>query len=1023
MATNLQDRPSSVYDDEEAVASQKTTDAAKLKELELSQGFSGDPEEQDNNGINTSELEDREDNATQDNDKSGDLFNPSEDEPKNPGGRIRTGISKLTKKKRSVLFIGGGGMFGVIGILLLLVTLSSLKVVHFGQVLSTAGFVRLNSVFQERTTQILFDNAATVGEGDISLRGRSIIDKVKFRNLDGQVAELGQQGKLKFLLDNGNMQGIELPQSGKRITLDGITKELGFGEKFSDISKGWSKLNPNDYRRVATVRNEFIKQSRIGISEGLGLESRAVRGRTNKIISDNIGFKFNRWRQKARSYAGLKPNEARIKNTVELAEDVSGRDIVQTGVDELDLSQEQMKSEAKLKAFLEKNDGVFDKQKFMSDVLADAEKGKKVQNAAQKVGLGVMIGSIACMTNQAMSRVDDIAAQNERQAEKQASLQMGAKDQQLQGGANDEALGAEASSLTGGESSPWYQYTQKGEVNSDAVSAPRIRPQYGNIAKLIETVTSPTRLLAGQTGFLLPDDIVNQTDTAFCNTLLSPEGAVAAVGVEIIATVAVSFLTGGGAAAVEQGGGRIALSVLTKELATASFSTARGLLSKESLGVIAGVTAYQLGLEFAVRQLSGTDFMGAEQGAEKVERNGIGASLLQSRKLRAAGGAPISNEEAAEVDKPYMKEQRTAMNKGSVFARYLSIENPYSLVGSLSANTSINTGTPGTVVASTASQMSSLFNSSSILSTATSAFGLNKRASAAINYNPYFDVQQWGYNAAEMNLMRTDPSYSFFNNLDYISDSRVAELDKIYGKCFDPELLQVEVEKMPECSAQELRKNDEMFRYRLTKLDDEKNGVLAPLVQDAKEINAEPVETDETDGDTPAPDGAVVTDGTNCAEGSRDLGPGAGYVAGNPVQIKLCAITGFKSSSSESQPGNAFSVPNANGDTIVSAASSDGFVKLYQAMAAAGVKPSANSSFRTMVHQQQLCKDNPKCASGVYTRVAKPGTSNHQGGNAIDFANCSTRGTACYKWLSENAGKYGIKNYPEEPWHWSTTGQ
>jgi hypothetical protein len=212
-----------------------------------------------------------------------------------------------------------------------------------------------------------------------------------------------------------------------------------------------------------------------------------------------------------------------------------------------------------------------------------------------------------------------------------------------------------------------------------------------------------------------------------------------------------------------------------------------------------------------------------------------------------------------------------------------------------------------------------------------------------------------------------------------------------------------------------------MFRYRLTKLDDASINMLS---QQPDDIGKEPVE-DQTVGENTAdqPDAAAApSDGSTCATGTRDLGINTGYVGGSPQQIRLCAIPGFKSTSAESQAGSGYTVAGANGEVIVSAAASGQFLGLYNAMKAAGLNPSANSSFRTMPHQQALCSANALCSSGTYKKVAKPGTSNHQGGNAIDFTNCDTRSTACYKWLNANAATFGIKNYPVEAWHWSTTG-
>jgi LAS superfamily LD-carboxypeptidase LdcB len=54
--------------------------------------------------------------------------------------------------------------------------------------------------------------------------------------------------------------------------------------------------------------------------------------------------------------------------------------------------------------------------------------------------------------------------------------------------------------------------------------------------------------------------------------------------------------------------------------------------------------------------------------------------------------------------------------------------------------------------------------------------------------------------------------------------------------------------------------------------------------------------------------------------------------------------------------------------------------------------------------------------------TARPGRSNHEKGLAIDFANCSSRSTACYQWLNRNAARFGLYNLPSESWHWSVNG-
>ncbi|HEU5151632.1 MAG TPA: M15 family metallopeptidase [Iamia sp.] len=90
------------------------------------------------------------------------------------------------------------------------------------------------------------------------------------------------------------------------------------------------------------------------------------------------------------------------------------------------------------------------------------------------------------------------------------------------------------------------------------------------------------------------------------------------------------------------------------------------------------------------------------------------------------------------------------------------------------------------------------------------------------------------------------------------------------------------------------------------------------------------------------------------------------------------------------------------------------------------------SAYRDSSRQVELRKQNcgtsrydiwEKPASQCSPPTAIPGTSMHEKGMAIDFASCSTRTTACYRWLAANASRFGLRNLPSEPWHWSTNGR
>ncbi|HKE76723.1 MAG TPA: M15 family metallopeptidase [Acidimicrobiales bacterium] len=58
--------------------------------------------------------------------------------------------------------------------------------------------------------------------------------------------------------------------------------------------------------------------------------------------------------------------------------------------------------------------------------------------------------------------------------------------------------------------------------------------------------------------------------------------------------------------------------------------------------------------------------------------------------------------------------------------------------------------------------------------------------------------------------------------------------------------------------------------------------------------------------------------------------------------------------------------------------------------------------------------------------TARPGTSMHEQGLAIDFTiggSTIGRGSAAFNWLQANAANYGMYNLPSEPWHWSVSGE
>lgn len=98
------------------------------------------------------------------------------------------------------------------------------------------------------------------------------------------------------------------------------------------------------------------------------------------------------------------------------------------------------------------------------------------------------------------------------------------------------------------------------------------------------------------------------------------------------------------------------------------------------------------------------------------------------------------------------------------------------------------------------------------------------------------------------------------------------------------------------------------------------------------------------------------------------------------------------------------------------------FRQMQIAALAAGVTLNVVSGWRSNDEQNVLYQ---MYLLGTGNLAAKPGTSNHQSGIALDIAVGTVLGggtsadSATYRWLAANAGRYGWKRtVSSEPWHW-----
>jgi hypothetical protein len=180
---------------------------------------------------------------------------------------------------------------------------------------------------------------------------------------------------------------------------------------------------------------------------------------------------------------------------------------------------------------------------------------------------------------------------------------------------------------------------------------------------------------------------------------------------------------------------------------------------------------------------------------------------------------------------------------------------------------------------------------------------------------------------------------------------------------------------------------------------------------------------------------------TACAEGSRSVG----FEITVKGDRELCAITGYPSTSSESQAGTEYSIPGADGETVVVADASRAWATLVKwskedAAYLGKDKMVSSSAHRSEKHQAELCNGDPsgRCQNGDYTYIAPPGGSWHEKGandlwmngapNSSDSCNwkkasgvkyCDYPGESKLRnWMMVNAPYVGLKQYANEYWHY-----
>jgi len=150
-------------------------------------------------------------------------------------------------------------------------------------------------------------------------------------------------------------------------------------------------------------------------------------------------------------------------------------------------------------------------------------------------------------------------------------------------------------------------------------------------------------------------------------------------------------------------------------------------------------------------------------------------------------------------------------------------------------------------------------------------------------------------------------------------------------------------------------------------------------------------------------------------------------------QAALAAQARAAGSGSGGSSGGSVSVGNIDLTTVrgitVNVQIADELGALMAAAEADGMN-FAGGGYRNPAAQIRLRAQNCPSASSPPSAcsppTARPGQSMHEQGLAVDFTYngslIQSRSNPGFQWLAANAGSFGFKNLPSEPWHWSING-
>ncbi len=949
------------------------------------------------------------------------------------------------KKKAAIGAIGATGGGGIIVLIFILFMLmSGFGIGQVAMVMKNYEYARFYSDTYENFVRLFEADASVKADPDLGLQDvspSSSIEKLRGFDAGKYMENLERSDTITYKSEGGSVDKITIKGGGgggEDVTLDiprnGV-RGIGDRADFSTKLKGALENASPELKETGFVN------------------------KTADTIFERLGIERYRWEKAAEKFRG-KDEKTSFKEAQEESYDRTRGDPKEVTAS----TDAQKDTQEALKKGVDKNieDGVPRpvEQAKISDI-AEIKGRIGSQKLSQKAG-GIAIAAffMACTANGLADSYTQTREQETNAMQRGAGLTQSAYDQYKSGDTSAEAVGAETKLNDGFADQAQYQ---KDIYNPNW-------QQYEGLAPTDYPQKSPTGALAvftkvgtaASTGWemykKLPTDplsalvdIVGVTTghgpgawsfAELCNTVTKPQVAIPAGIIQAVIAIILAIPSGGTSVAAESGGTAVAdgagTTVVDEGLDAVAQKTSAQLLKdfithpigylKDNFTIsswgrmataaakFAGENGAFIGMALLMENMADINTNNVCSGTSDSSRyncSAAGSNLLNSNLERSNNfGRPLTTQESGQLAQIQYSDYIASQSQKSFTTRFFSLKDPYSATSRIAANISgSSSGIKQSTTTGYASAVMKYANPFTLLAQAGPLSIPTGVAFAADNdtvTEANTGIEQWGYSADEQAKIG-QPGYSMvdISQWAYQNASFVQSMDDKYLACFDASK---DWYNLPDNCQSTNFSSDDMLKWRLYHRD-------INTVDGA--IDLQTVTEDSSQSTTTTTAGSTIdmsniyndSSDVACAPNTTDLGIQQGYRGGNEVNIRACAISNLPSTAEEST-----SISGANGKLVVNSRVSGAVYAMVEAAIKDGVSPSATSGFRTMAHQQELYACAPTCTGG--NPAAKPGTSNHQMGLAIDTSG------AMNTWMKTNSEEFGFKWYGTgDPVHFSVDGK